>query len=77
MDPLVRSTLWLQRQISRGTGTALAGLFGGYLVLHDAWTRAQLWSAGCVGAFVGVHQLPSLPALAAPTSEPTRPRVST
>jgi diguanylate cyclase (GGDEF)-like protein len=45
MDPLVRSTLWVQRQFWRGAGTALAALFGGYLVLStlDPRPRVETW----------------------------------
>jgi diguanylate cyclase (GGDEF)-like protein len=32
MDPLVRSALWVQRQVARATGTGLAVLFGSALV---------------------------------------------
>ncbi len=32
MDPVLRATVWLERQVARAAGTALAAGFGGYLV---------------------------------------------
>ena len=52
MDPLVRSTLWVQRQFWRGAGTALAALFGGYLVLYTLDPRPRLETWVALTAFV-------------------------